>query len=257
MLYGELGRTGVYHAQEMLRTLAPASEPAPARIETAKRLLAELPETNWLCRNPAVGDWRRDDAGLFDLLLHARDRAYRVPEIAALAAGAGLEVVAFVDPWRYDPDSYLADPKLKARLASLSTLERAVFAELLAGNIKSHNCYIVAAGRAATALSEPSDSAAIPVLRQDDGQALAKLIRDDRIGFRLDGLDMTFALPRLAGPILARIDGRASLAVLQRTLEGELGRRAEAAAFARDFAWLYKVMNGIGKMMIRHEVRGP
>jgi SAM-dependent methyltransferase len=257
MLYGELGRTGVYHAQEMLRILAPASEPAPVRIETAKRLLAELPETNWLRLNPAVGDWRRDDSGLFDLLLHARDRAYRVPDIVALAAGAGLEVVAFVDPWRYDPDSYLADPKLKARLASLSRLERAAFAELVAGNIKSHNCYVVAAGRVATALSAPSDSAAIPVLRQDDGPALARLIRDDRIGFRLDGLEMTFALPRLAGPILARIDGRASLAVLQGTLEGELGRRAEAAAFARDFAWLYKVMNGIGKMMIRHETRGP
>ena len=256
MLYGELGRTGVYHAQEMLRILAPAAEPAPERIETAKRLLAELPATNWLNLNPAVGDWRRDDAGLFDLLLHARDRAYRVPEIVDLAARAGLEIVAFVDPWRYDPDSYLADPKLKARLASLSKLERAAFAELLAGNIKSHNCYVVAAGRAATALSAPSDSAAIPVLRQDDGPALAKLIRDDRIGLRLDGLEMTFALPRLAGPILTRIDGRASLAQLQRTLEGELGRRADATAFARDFAWLYKVMNGIGRMMIRHEIRG-
>jgi len=256
MLYGELGRTGVYHAQEMLRILAPAAEPAPERIETAKRLLAELPTTNWLSLNPAVGDWRRDDAGLFDLLLHARDRAYRVPEIVDLAARAGLEVVAFVDPWRYDPDSYLADPKLKARLTSLSKLERAAFAELLAGNIKSHNCYVVAAGRAATALSAPSDSAAIPVLRQDDGPALAKLIRDDRIGLRLDGLEMTFALPRLAGPILTRIDGRASLAQLQRTLEGELGRRADATAFARDFAWLYKVMNGIGRMMIRHEIRG-
>jgi SAM-dependent methyltransferase len=255
MLYGELGRIGVYHAQEMLRLLAPASEPAPARIETAKRLLSELPETNWLRRNPAVGDWRRDDAGLFDLLLHARDRAYRVPEIAALAADAGLEIVAFVDPWRYDPESYLSDPKLKARLAGLPALERAAFAELLAGNIKSHNCYVVARGRAAAALSRPDSPAAIPVLRQDDGPALAKLIRDDRIGFRIDGLEMTFALPRLAGPILARIDGQASLAALQEGLEAELGRRAEPAAFARDFAWLYKVMNGIGRITIRHTIR--
>ena len=240
--------SGSITPQEMLRQLAPASEPAAARIEAAKRLLAELPETNWLRRNPAVGDWRRDDAGLFDLLLHARDRAYRVPEIVALAAGAGLEIVSFVDPWRYDPDSYLSDAKLKARLAGLPALERAAFAELLAGNIKSHNCYLVARGRAAAALSEPSDSAAIPVLRHDDGPALAKLIRDDRIGLRIDGLEMTFALPRLAGPILARIDGKASLAALQSSLEADLGRRAEPTAFARDFAWLYKVMNGIGRM---------
>lgn len=256
MLYGALGRIGVYHAQEMLRLIAPASEPAEARIATAKRLLMELPETNWLRRNPAVGDWRRDEAALFDLLLHARDRAYRVPEIAALVDGAGLEIVSFVDPWRYDPDSYLSDPKLKGLLGGFGYLERAAFAELLAGNIKSHICYVVPRGRAAAAQARPDGPAAVPVLRQDDGPALARLIRDDRIGFRIDGLEIAFALPRLAGPLLNRIDGRKSLGQLQAELAAELGRRAEPAAFERDFTWLYKVMNGIGRMFIRTNPEG-
>ena len=51
----------------------------PSGIDLAKRLLAQLPDTNGLARNPAIGDYRRgEDAGLVDLLLHARDRAYRV-----------------------------------------------------------------------------------------------------------------------------------------------------------------------------------
>ncbi len=252
MLYGRIGRSGVYEVQAMLRQLASPDAPAPERLALARRLLDELPPTNRLVRNPAIGDYKRgEDAALFDLLLHARDRAFSVAEIADLAAGAGLEIVSFIDPWRYDPDSYIRDPKLKARLAILPPLERASFAERLAGNIKSHVCYLVAAGRAAAALARPDAPEAVPVMRNDDGAAVARAIREDRVTVRIDGIEAVFPLPRLAGPILARIDGRRSLAELQRLLAAELGARAAPAAFDSAFSRLYKVMNGIGRMMIR------
>ena len=252
MLYGTLGRTGVYHAQAMLRLLAGPEEEAGERLGIARRLLAELPVTNWLRLNPAIADHKRgEDAALFDLLLHARDRPFTVPEVAGLVAGAGLEIVSFIDPWRYDPDSYVNDPKLRARIAACSPLTRATFAELLAGNIKSHICYLVAAGRAGAALAKPDDPSAVPVMRDDDGPAVARAIKDDRATFRIDGIEVVFPLPRMAGPILARIDGRRSLGDLQRLLAGEFGSRAEPARFDADFARLYKVMNGIGRMMVR------
>ena len=90
---------------------------------------------------------------------------------------------------------------------------------------------------------------AIPVLREADGHAFARAIRDDRISVRSDGLEMSFALPRLAAAILARTDGQRSLAEIKRLLESEASVRA--AAFDKDFAALYKVMNGIGRMTIR------
>ena len=252
MLYGAVGRTGVYHAQAMLKMLAQDDAPLAQRVDLARRLVAQLPDTNWLARNPAIGDYRRgDDSGLVDLLLHARDRAYNVEEIAALIGGSGLEIVSFIDPWRYDPDSYLSDARLKAPLAALPPLARARFAELLAGNIKSHICYVVTAGRAATALARPDDPLATPVLRNDDGPALARAVKDDHIVFRIDGLEVGFALPRMASAILSRIDGRRSLAELQLEFAAEFGARAPSAAFDNDFARLYKVMNGIGRMMIR------
>jgi SAM-dependent methyltransferase len=253
MLYGALGRTGVYHAQAMLKMLGDNEEALSARIDLAKRLMGQLPETNWLARNSAIGDYKRgEDAAIVDLLLHARDRAYGVDEIDQLVRGAGLEIVSFIDPWRYDPDSYLSDAKLKARLAPLPALARARFAELLAGNIKSHVCYVVAAGRAAAALARCGDPSAIPVMRHDDGPVIGRVIKDDRIAFRIDGLEVGFALPRMAPAILARIDGRRSLSELQRDLAAEFGARAAPAAFDSDFARLYKVMNGIGRMTIRH-----
>jgi SAM-dependent methyltransferase len=253
MLYGALGRIGVYHVQTMMKMLA-AEDPAPERIQLAKRLMSELPGTNWLRRNPAITDYRHGgDAELYDLLLHSRDRAFTVPEIAGLVAGAGLEVVSFIDPWRYDPESYVSDPKLRARLAGLSGLKRASFAELMAGNIKTHICYLVAAGRADAAMAAPSDPAAIPVMRNDDGPAFARSIKDDRVSFRMDGLEMAFPVPRMAGPILSRIDGGRSLGELQSLLAAEFGARAAPAAFEADFARLYKVMNGIGRMLIRRQ----
>jgi SAM-dependent methyltransferase len=82
MVYGELGRTGVYHVQDMLRTLAPVDDDASSRVETAKRLLQALPPTNWFVRNGQLTDHKGGgDAGVFDLLLHSQDRAYRVPEL--------------------------------------------------------------------------------------------------------------------------------------------------------------------------------
>ncbi len=249
MLYGALGRHGVYEAQAMLKILGESGEPLAGSIDLAKRLIGQLPETNALARNLAIGDYRRgEDAALVDLLLHARDRAYRVTEIDALVQGAGLEIVSFINPWRYDPDSYVIDAKLKARLSKLSPLERAAFAEMLAGNIKSHICYVVAKGRAASAVALPDDTA-IPVLREADGPTLARLIKDDRITVRSDGLEMSFLLPRLAVAILLRVNGRRSISEIRQTLEREAGLRA--AAFDKDFAALYKVMTGIGRMTLR------
>src|SRR3954471_17682214 len=43
MLYGRLGRTGVYPAQTMLRELLAEADDVPARLLMAKKLIAQLP----------------------------------------------------------------------------------------------------------------------------------------------------------------------------------------------------------------------
>src|SRR5262249_22531381 len=117
MVYGTIGRTGVYHLQEVLRQLE-ADEPDAARLDLARRLLKQLPVTNWFARNPLVRDHiETGDAGLYDLLLHSRDRAYTVPELAGLVSGAGLAISGLIEPWRYEPASYLSDGALLKRIA--------------------------------------------------------------------------------------------------------------------------------------------
>ena len=104
MVYAPHGRTGVYMLQDALRLLAPADETPAARLDVAKRVMRHLPETAWLRRNGFLDDHvNGGDAGLYDLLLNPRDRAFTVRELHALLAGEGLAVTCWVEPVRYDP----------------------------------------------------------------------------------------------------------------------------------------------------------
>ncbi|MGH7106553.1 MAG: class I SAM-dependent methyltransferase, partial [Acetobacteraceae bacterium] len=115
MVYAPYGRTGVGPLQEALRLLAPV-EAAPAeRLAAARRLLRHLPESAWLRRNPYIGDHLEGgDSGIYDLLLNPRERTFSVPELVRMLDRAGLRIAALIEPMRYDPATWLADPKLRA-----------------------------------------------------------------------------------------------------------------------------------------------
>lgn len=252
MLYGVLGRTGVYHVQAMLGMLTPAAEPPAARLDFARRLLRQLPATNWLARNPAVADHlQAGDAGLHDLLLHARDRAFTVPDIAALVAEAGLEIVAFIEPWRYAPESYLTDGALLKRIQTLGPLARAAFAELLAGNLKTHVLYVVRKGRADSATARPDGREAVPIMRRGDGPDLARGLKPGiALTVRIDGIVARFALPRRSAPILAQIDGRRSVGEIHGELAAVEAGRLDWPSFKAEFDRLYGVLNGLNRMFL-------
>ncbi|GGC30899.1 hypothetical protein GCM10011504_06400 [Siccirubricoccus deserti] len=248
MVYAPHGRTGVYMLQDALRLLAPAEQPPPARVETARRLWKQVPETAWLRRNPWLTDHLSGgDAGLYDLLLNPRDAAFTVPGLAALVAAAGLRVACWVEPVRYDPDSYLSDPKLRARTARLSPLDRAALAEAVTGNMGIHIVYCVRAED-----PEPmrawDDPASVPVLREMDGPTLAKgLPRDGTIAVTFDGLRVVLPMPRLAGAILQRVDGSRSLGAIADELAANGVSRE---AFWRDLAALRTTMEPMNRLLL-------
>ena len=265
MLYAPLGRTGVYPAQAMLRNLGGGGLgegglgedlPLGERVVLARRLLAALPATNWLRRNPFLGDHKRSDAELVDLLLHPRDRAYSVDQVAALVAGAGLRLVSFIEPARYQPASYLKDPVLLRRLTGLDPLARAAFAEKLAGNIKKHILYVVKGANPADTVARAETPGVVPVTRELPGPELARAVaKRGRIAADFDGLSLSFALPRLAAPILTRIDGQASLGEIHAALQA-LDSGLDWDAFKAQFDPLYAVLNGLNHLLLRHSNAG-
>jgi SAM-dependent methyltransferase len=253
MVYGAYGRRGVYETQEMLRALG-GELPLAEQVTRARRLLDALPETNWLKLNPFLGDHRLSDAELVDLLLHPRDRAFRVAEVATLVADSGLRLASFIEPARYDPASYLKDPRLLKPLEGMAPLDRAAFAEALAGNLKTHVFYATSA--AGDSVARPDDPAAVPLLRQLEGAALAKAVgRDLVLKTRFDGLALRFALPRLAPAILARIDGTASLGEIHAGLQA-MDSTLDWNRFKTQFDQIYAALNGVNHLLIAYQPGG-
>ena len=246
MVYAPHGRTGVYMMQDALRLLAPDSEAPPARVEVARRLWKQVPETAWLRRNPWITDHTDGgDAGLYDLLLNPRDVAFTVPELARLIEAAGLRLRCFVEPLRYDPDRYLNDPRLRARTARLDPVARAALAEAMAGNMGIHIAYCTRDEAPAPDWENP---AAVPVLRELEGPALARGIPADHVlRVTFDGLTVPVALPRLAKPILAEVDGRRSLGEIADLLAG---RGIAREAFWRDLALLREAMEPLNRLLL-------
>ena len=251
MLYGRLGRTGVYEAQSLLRLLAD-DLPDPARIERERALLGDLPPTNWLKRNSHVGDHQNiGDAGIYDLLLHRRDRAYTDDEIFSLAAGADLRITGFIEPARYDPLNYLSDSALKKKAAALPWPEQCAAAELIAGNMKVHICYLVPAKASRAAPLSPRAPGAVPVLNNVSPEALAGRPKGaPAISLDFDGAKIRLALPAEAAAMTAPVDGERTLPEIRRRL-GKAGQKMSPAAFTRQFDTLYKALNGINAMLLR------
>ena len=143
LLYGKIGRIGIYHAQEILRRL-PSTVTYADRIDLAKRLLAKLPRTNWLARSAELHPdlHQGGDAALYDLLLHTQDRAYDVEEIYRwFVDESGLHLY-FSDVHRgrlpYSPATWLHDLPELAALDLKPQRDQEAIAELIGGDLVLH-----------------------------------------------------------------------------------------------------------------------
>ena len=238
MVYAPHGRTGVYMVQEALSLLAPPEQTPAARIDVAKRVMRHLPESNWLRFNRNFSDHiSGGDAGLYDLLLNPRDRAFTVAAFAALLGTAGMEVAAFMEPMRYNPATWLPDPKLRALAAALPAMEQAALAESLTGNMSVHIAYCRRTSEPVER-ADPMAETAVPVMREVPGAELVKsILPNGQLPFLFDGLRAPVSLPPQAPAILQAIDGERTVADLaalfaERGMGGEKFRRAWAEVFA-------------------------
>ncbi len=150
MVYGTYGRAAIYQMQDLLKRVAGPELVAAERVRRARALIAQLPESNAFKR-----EFQRlgydivqfGDAGLYDLLLHAQDRSYTVPQIYAWLEQAGLRLATF-DPTVneskriYYPASYLSDSALLQAIESKPVPEQQAIAELVAGNLSKHGFYV-------------------------------------------------------------------------------------------------------------------
>lgn len=244
MVYGAHGRTGVYDLQRALKSLAPEGAPPGVRVDSAKALLGQLPATNRFRRNPLMRDHLDSDAGLFDLLLHSTDRAYRVPDLLSEIESAGLRLISFIDPLRYDPSTYLSGD-LQARARELGRGEQAALAEDLAGNLRKHICYVVRQDRSDDPVAEPTPDT-VPVFRDPETAATFKAMPEGSdLPVGIDGLTLTVPLPRTAKAILDQVDGRRPLSKIRRRVKGPAAKTLDA-----DMKAVFSALTGFSKLFL-------
>jgi len=247
MVYAPQGRTGVYPLQAALRTLGHGL-PDAERLRLARRLLANLPDTNWFRRNTFLTDHQDSDAGLYDLLLHSRDAPFTIGEFHLLLDRCGLAITGLIEPARYQPETYVSDPKILSLIRTLPWIARAAWSEQVSGAMTKHIVYAVRKENADTAVAKPTSAQTIPVPRALDGAALAQRLGfGNRLQAELFGQSVELSLPRLAGPLLAAIDGHRTLDEIHRLMPQEIGW----ASFKDQFDQLFTTLNGINKLFLR------
>ncbi len=241
MVYAPYGRAGVYEMQDALRALV-ADDPPEAQVAHTRGVIQSLVPTNGLKRNPFLNDHTHGgDAGLYDLLLHSRDRPYDVDALFDALERADLDFASFTTPGRYDPRLMLADPVLRERAGALTYRQRAALAERLVGNIKVHSFYATAKG-AEPRIASPSPDA-VPSLIGVSGAALAESVyRNGVIRGEVDGIGFQRALPKDAAGILTGMDGRRNLDEIRSMIGWEAER------FYSLFNTLYQPLNNFGLM---------
>jgi len=250
MVYGALGRRGVYDIQESMRLLADDADD-PARIALVRRLLDGLPQSHWLRRNPFVADhFQGGEAGLYDLLLHRRDRAYTVPELLEFLDQGEVRAVSFIAPAQYDPGTYLSDPELSARAEGLVEPERGALAERLSGALTKHIVYAVKAGRSDDPVAGLGDGwrDMVPAFRDMDPTAIAKGIQPggELKADLAPGQPYRAPLPQLAREFAATSDGTTSLGTMFDQLSGNGVTEAE---FLEQFGMFLAAFGAINRLL--------
>ena len=158
MLYAKYGRAPVYGMQELfgLLNLQQTQNDVGVVRETLNLLPADHPLRQTLKLDAfGVGS----DAGLVDMFLHRRDRAYSVSDCLKLVNQAGLVFQGWDNNLFYHPDAFFPKgTQLRHRLDLLDETQLWQAMELLLGRISSHWFFVTGAQRKPETYRIPWDS---------------------------------------------------------------------------------------------------
>jgi SAM-dependent methyltransferase len=158
MVYARYGRTGVYLFQEYCRRLG--TDASPAELAELIATLREIPVGHPLSRLLRESRDFADDDALADALCNPRDRAYSVPELLELVAGAGLRFGRWERQAPYLPDcGAISETPHAARIAALPPAEQYALVELFRGTMTRHTAIAFADDDATSGVLDFADPA--------------------------------------------------------------------------------------------------
>ncbi|MGH8712872.1 MAG: class I SAM-dependent methyltransferase [Casimicrobiaceae bacterium] len=267
MVYARYGRTGIYQMQSLLRLINAGVDDPDRRLANTKALLPGLPRTNWFAR---AQDLYREhviggDAGIYDMLLHAQDRAYTVAEIYAwFEDKCGLSI-QFTDvnrgPAAYTPRLVAppGDGEIWRAVDALPLRRQHEIAELLSGSIKMHVFYAAGASGTKAPYGDPD---CVPFFFHEpvSGAELFNLITRHHdqpfvLNHSFSGVTTRVDPGRFAKYVLKHVDGKRTFRQIFDLVRAEPACAASSPAdyelFA-DFAGFFGVLHALDRLLLRH-----
>ncbi|MGR3436759.1 MAG: class I SAM-dependent methyltransferase [Shimia sp.] len=241
MVYAPHGRTGVYPLQEAFQALFGHLSPE-ARLAAARATFDRVPEGHPFRRNPHVGDHEDGDAGFYDQLLHSRDVALDVGRWCAMLDAAGLELASMTAPVLYDLTRLAPGISLEGWAAMQA-------AEKLNGTIRKHVGYAHRKGEG-RAPAGPSSLAMVPHLNVPVGPFAKAVAAGKGVPATVQGVTATIALPKAAAPLVARVNGRRTLA------EIAAAAGTDPVAFAAIWGKAHDALTHVGALTYSRLYRG-
>jgi len=169
MVYAAYGRTAIYHMQELMRWVNHSETDPHKKVENTKKIINQLPPQHWLL----VGQQHvmpfsdlAKDTGIYDLLLHSQDRAYKIHEAyewlercdMQMTSPPGIGTSEYIT---YLPETFIKDAELLKQIKQLpKRLQESIAENMFARNIK-HNFYSTHSGRPPT-VANPRNLELIP-----------------------------------------------------------------------------------------------
>lgn len=265
MLYGTYGRTGVYQMQELVRRFNAGEEDMQVKIGNTKAVLECLPKTNWFKRGEdLIGDHKElGDTGVVDVFLHPQDRAYTVDEVYELVEGCGLRLIELIDQGRsqYMVESYIRHPGLLEKTGRLSRRRQQAIAELVAGNLTRHNCYVA---RDADRVARLDDVKNVPFYFLDPPGDIAEWMEHHpgqavSVKSTLYQSNLEIRPGKYTRHIFKYLDGARSLKEIFAEVRKEVAlseRQLTNGELLREFKPIYEQFNAVGWMLLRHRSVG-
>ncbi len=165
MLYGEIARKAIYNMQALMRHFITDDMAPQKKVEACRAILQQMPKSNWVAQHMqayAAEIQTNGDAAVYDLFLHAQDRAYTIPEVYAFVEDANLQLVDFIASEAhastiYEPILYLKDQALLQRIGEMDKAQRYAIGEALACTVTRHIFYVSKQTRTPASVTDHSN----------------------------------------------------------------------------------------------------
>lgn len=271
LVYGQIGRTGIYQMQALLKTLNGDITDKKTLIQRARDVIKTSPDTNWYRLGRAnYPDPDDNDAEIYDLLLHSQDRAYTVPQLYEWLVDRHGMHIHFTEVGR---GNSLYNPRMLVKGTSSEYLNRAMslplrqqqeIAELLGGLMLIRHTFYLTIGSNTEA--PYGDAEYVPFIAHEviSGPELAQYVDGEQQRSRTGrilmnhlptGMALELKPGKWAKYILNNIDGRKSFSQIFNLIRGidkfKKSPPSDEELF-EDFRELFEFLRSIDRLLLRH-----